>query len=242
MFPLFRCSLLRYSLFRSQLWSKPGRLIQRLIFAVYNFLLILDRCLELSPNDPKALFRRCQAYEAVDKCDAAYKDARECHRIDPNNPALQPVLVRLHKAVSEKVWKFNQSFHKNKTLLWAHFNSWRHLKCTCLRRWYTCRFTFFQGPEPVFITPATSVNKILAAFCSRIEKVGRNQSLAGSNLNRQVTDGIWGNFFGKEFTFFGSGSLLLFEVVEAPVLAVWQTGKVVVVTSATYEIKIYCNI
>lgn len=59
--------------------------------------------MELSPNDPKALFRRCQAYEAVDKVDAAYKDARECHRVDPNNPALQPVLVRLHKGVSEKV-------------------------------------------------------------------------------------------------------------------------------------------
>ena len=60
------------------------------------------RCLELTPNDPKALFRRCQAYEAVDKVDSAYKDARECHRVDPNNPSLQPILVRLHKAVSEK--------------------------------------------------------------------------------------------------------------------------------------------
>lgn len=64
-----------------------------------------NRCLELIPSDPKALFRRCQAYEAVDKVDSAYKDARECHRVDPNNAALQPVLVRLHKAVSEKVRK-----------------------------------------------------------------------------------------------------------------------------------------
>ena len=60
-------------------------------------------CLELSPNDPKALYRRCQAYEALGKVDAAYKDAREVHRVDPNNSAIQPVLVRLHKAVSEKV-------------------------------------------------------------------------------------------------------------------------------------------
>ena len=56
-----------------------------------------------APNDPKALFRRCQAYEALNQVDSAYKDAREVHRVDPNNKAIQPVLVRLHKAVSEKV-------------------------------------------------------------------------------------------------------------------------------------------
>jgi hypothetical protein len=77
--------------------SCPNPVLQNL------FLLRFFRCLELSPNDPKALFRRCQAYEAVDKVDAAYKDGRECHRVDPNNPALQPILIRLHKAVSEKV-------------------------------------------------------------------------------------------------------------------------------------------
>ena len=47
--------------------------------------------------------QRCQAYEALGQVDSAYKDAREVHRIDPNNPAIQPVLVRLHKAVSLKV-------------------------------------------------------------------------------------------------------------------------------------------
>lgn len=62
-----------------------------------------NRSLELAPNDPKALFRRCQAHEALGQVDSAYKDAREVHRLDPNNPALQPVLVRLHKAVSQKV-------------------------------------------------------------------------------------------------------------------------------------------
>ena len=35
------------------------------------------RSLELSPNDPKALFRRCQAYEALDQVDKAYQDGRE---------------------------------------------------------------------------------------------------------------------------------------------------------------------
>ena len=55
------------------------------------------------PNDPKTLFRRCQAHEALKQVDKAYQDAREVHRVDPKNPAIEPVLVRLHKAVSEKV-------------------------------------------------------------------------------------------------------------------------------------------
>ncbi len=61
------------------------------------------RSLELAPNDPKALFRRCQAHEALNQVDSAYTDARELHRLDPKNASLEPVLVRLHKAVSEKV-------------------------------------------------------------------------------------------------------------------------------------------
>lgn len=61
------------------------------------------RALEIVPNDPKSLFRRCQAHEALKQVDSAYKDAREVHRVDPKNPAIEPVLVRLHKAVSEKV-------------------------------------------------------------------------------------------------------------------------------------------
>ena len=38
---------------------------------------VIFRSLELSPNDPKALFRRCQAYEALDQVDKAYQDGRE---------------------------------------------------------------------------------------------------------------------------------------------------------------------
>jgi hypothetical protein len=56
------------------------------------------------PEDPKALFRRCQAYEALNQVDLAYKDAREVHRLDANNKAIQPILQRLHKAFSDKVW------------------------------------------------------------------------------------------------------------------------------------------
>ena len=61
------------------------------------------RSLEIVPNDPKALFRRCQAHEALNQVDSAYKDAREVHRVDPKNPAIEPILIRLHKAVTEKV-------------------------------------------------------------------------------------------------------------------------------------------
>jgi predicted TPR repeat methyltransferase len=61
------------------------------------------RALDLVPNDPKSLFRRCQAHEALNQVDSAYKDAREVHRVDPKNSVIEPVLIRLHKAVGEKV-------------------------------------------------------------------------------------------------------------------------------------------
>jgi len=75
-----------------------------------------SRSLEFAPNDPKALFRRCQAYEALGQVDSAYKDAREVHRIDPNNPAIQPVLVRLHKAVSLKLEDLSKTSTKVKNM------------------------------------------------------------------------------------------------------------------------------
>ena len=61
------------------------------------------KCLDMTPNDPKALFRRVQAYESLGKNELAYKDAREVHNLDKNNKMIQPYLVRLHKAVSQKV-------------------------------------------------------------------------------------------------------------------------------------------
>ena len=59
--------------------------------------------LEISPNDPKALFRRCQAYEALEKFEEAYKDARQVHNLDANNKAITPILKRLHNIVQERV-------------------------------------------------------------------------------------------------------------------------------------------
>merc|ERR1711963_949685 len=74
------------------------------------------RALEIVPNDPKTLFRRCQAHEALNQVDSAYKDAREVHRVDPKNAAIEPVLVRLHKAVSEKLADLSQTSTKVKNM------------------------------------------------------------------------------------------------------------------------------
>ena len=85
-----------------------------------DFNSVIDDCtrsLEIVPNDPKALFRRCQAHEALNQVEKAYNDAREVHRVDPKNPSIEPVLVRLHKVVSAKVCKcsfvniFRDTFH-----------------------------------------------------------------------------------------------------------------------------------
>jgi len=81
-----------------------------------NVITDCTRALELVPNDPKTLFRRCQAHEALNQVDSAYKDAREVHRVDPKNAAIEPVLVRLHKAVSEKLADLSQTSTKVKNM------------------------------------------------------------------------------------------------------------------------------
>ncbi len=81
------------------------------------------RSLELMPNDPKTLYRRCQAYEALAQVDSAYKDAREVHRLDPKNPAIEPVLVRLHQAVSVKLNELSQTSTKVKNMFEIVFDA-----------------------------------------------------------------------------------------------------------------------
>jgi len=68
--------------------------------------------LEITPNDPKALFRRCQAYEALEKYEEAYKDARQAHHYDNKNKAVAPVLQRLHNIVQDRLTKFSQTSNK----------------------------------------------------------------------------------------------------------------------------------
>lgn len=66
----------------------------------------LDDCnksLDIIPNDPKALFRRCQALENLNRPEEAYRDARQVLNVDPTNKAIQPILARLHTVVQEKL-------------------------------------------------------------------------------------------------------------------------------------------
>ncbi|KAK3087864.1 hypothetical protein FSP39_011661 [Pinctada imbricata] len=68
--------------------------------------------LDLIPNDPKALYRRCQAYEQLGKPEEAYKDAAALLKVDPKNSAVQPILKRLNPIIQEKVKKQNSTTSK----------------------------------------------------------------------------------------------------------------------------------
>lgn len=59
--------------------------------------------LDISVNDPKALFRRCFAYEQLGKHEEAYVDAKQCLLSDPTNKEIQPILSRLHPIVQAKL-------------------------------------------------------------------------------------------------------------------------------------------
>ncbi|XP_042221331.1 protein unc-45 homolog B-like [Homarus americanus] len=61
------------------------------------------QCLEISPKDPKALFRRAQAYEALEQAEKAYADARTLQVVDPKNKEVQEMLSRVHKVVQDLV-------------------------------------------------------------------------------------------------------------------------------------------
>ena len=90
-----------------------------------NFQAVVDDCsaaLEITPNDPKALYRRCQAYEALDKVDLAYNDAKAVHNVDPKNKAVEPFLVRLHAKVEAKVTEMASTSNKVKKMFDYVFN------------------------------------------------------------------------------------------------------------------------
>ena len=61
-----------------------------------------DNALKICCNDPKALFRRCQALEALERFEEAYRDARNIILSDPNNKVIQPIVARLHEIVQER--------------------------------------------------------------------------------------------------------------------------------------------
>ncbi|ETN60615.1 translocase of outer membrane 34 [Anopheles darlingi] len=68
--------------------------------------------LDESPNDPKALFRRFQALEALQRFEEAYKDLRTIHTYDPNNKIIKPHLERLHAIVQERARERAQTSNK----------------------------------------------------------------------------------------------------------------------------------
>lgn len=61
------------------------------------------QCLELTPKDPKALFRRAQAYESLEQFEKAYADVRAVQALDPKNKEVQTMLERVHKVVQDLI-------------------------------------------------------------------------------------------------------------------------------------------
>lgn len=61
-----------------------------------------EKSLKIIPTDPKALYRRCQALENLQRYEEAYRDATQIFKDDPTNKAIQPVLENLHRIVQER--------------------------------------------------------------------------------------------------------------------------------------------
>lgn len=68
--------------------------------------------LESIPHDPKASFRRRQAYEALERIEEAYKDGVDLLKADPSNKAIHPILEKLHAIVQEQALVNSQTSTK----------------------------------------------------------------------------------------------------------------------------------
>ncbi|XP_037946139.1 protein unc-45 homolog B [Teleopsis dalmanni] len=78
--------------------------------------------LRLSPRDPKALYRRAQAYDALKRYEEAYKDATNLFKEDPSNKSVQPLLQKLHALVQERVAQNAKTSTKVKEMMELTFN------------------------------------------------------------------------------------------------------------------------
>jgi len=90
-----------------------------------HFEKVVDDCtssLDICPNDPKALYRRCQAYEALDKVEQAYTDAKAVHNVDPKNKAIEPFLLRLHAKVQARINEMSTTSSKVNKMFELVFN------------------------------------------------------------------------------------------------------------------------
>lgn len=81
-----------------------------------------DKSLQIVPTDPKALFRRCQALEALKRYEEAYRDATQIFKDDPTNKVVQPVLERLHKVVQERARQNAQTSSKLESMVKIAFD------------------------------------------------------------------------------------------------------------------------
>lgn len=72
--------------------------------------------LAVLPQDPKALFRRSQAHEALERFEEAYKDAVALWKADPGNKTVQKSLERLHLIVQARVEQNAQTANKIKQM------------------------------------------------------------------------------------------------------------------------------
>ncbi|XP_033727362.1 LOW QUALITY PROTEIN: protein unc-45 homolog A-like [Pecten maximus] len=79
--------------------------------------------LEVNDNDPKALYRRCLAYEKLGKVEEAYKDAGALIKVDPKNTAIQPVICRLTPLIQEKMKQQNSTSAKVSQMFNLAFDS-----------------------------------------------------------------------------------------------------------------------
>ena len=76
-----------------------------LVFIIlsFNSHVFIIAGLEITPNDPKALFRRCQAYEKLGKVQEAFKDAAVLMKVDPKNNAVHAIFKKLNPIMQGKV-------------------------------------------------------------------------------------------------------------------------------------------
>lgn len=76
-----------------------------------------DKALQIIPEDPKALFRRSQALENLERYEEAYRDAKTIFTVDPSNKSVQPVLARLHAIVQERARQNSLTSNKVEQML-----------------------------------------------------------------------------------------------------------------------------
>jgi tetratricopeptide (TPR) repeat protein len=81
---------------------------------------VIEDCnevLKITPDDPKALFRRCQALEGIEKFEEAYRDALEVLKANTGDKTIQVIAGRLFKICQEKIKQNSQLFVKVKFIL-----------------------------------------------------------------------------------------------------------------------------